>query len=68
MRHLVEGMQEAETGKITKDREKYEKAIAKSLAYKVFGGRLRNFVHCLNCQHRSLTSERYYDLSIVKNP
>ena len=59
-------MQEAETGKLGKERDKNEIMIAKSLAYKVFGGRLRTFVHCLSCQHRSLTSERYYDLSIVK--
>jgi hypothetical protein len=58
-------MQDAETGKLGKDRQKNEIAIAKTLAYKVFGGKLRTFVHCLSCNHRSLTSERYYDLSIV---
>ena len=67
LRMLVEGMQDAQTGKLGKEREKNEIAIAKSLAYKVFGGRLRNYVHCLSCEHRSLTSERYYDLNIVKN-
>ena len=58
-------MQEAETGKLGKEREKNELQIAKTLAFKVFGGRLRTFVHCLSCEYHSLTSERYYDISIV---
>lgn len=55
LRYLIEGMQDAETGKLGKDRDKNEARIKKTLTYKVFGGRLRTFVQCLGCSHKSLT-------------
>ena len=65
LRYLVEGLQNAETGKLGKNRDKNERIIAHTLMYRVFGGKLRTCVVCAGCHHKSLTEERYYDLNIV---
>jgi ubiquitin carboxyl-terminal hydrolase 36/42 len=67
LRYLVEGMQEAETGKLGKEREANEAKIRGSRAFKVFGGVMKTCVDCLNCNNKSITTERYYDFNIVPN-
>ena len=41
--------------------------IKASKVFEVFGGVIKTCVECLNCTHRSITSERYYDFNIVIN-
>lgn len=60
-------MQDSETGKLGKDREKNESSIKKTKIFNIFGGIIKNVVLCLSCKHKSVTKERYYDLNIVKN-
>ena len=60
-------MQEAETGKLGKERESNEAKIRASRTFGVFGGIMKTSVDCLNCNHKSITAERYYDFNIVSN-
>lgn len=41
--------------------------IKASKVFEVFGGVIKTSVECLNCSHRSITCERYYDFNIVIN-
>ena len=66
LRYLVEGMQESETGKLGKEREANETAIKVTEIFHCFGGIIKTSVHCLNCNYKSITTERYYDMSIVR--
>lgn len=58
-------MQEAETGKLGKEREENDKRIRKTRIFDIFGGIIKTSVECLNCSHKSITTERYYDFNIV---
>lgn len=58
-------MQESETGKLGKEREENEKKIKKTKVFDIFGGIIKTVVECLNCNHKSITTERYYDFNIV---
>lgn len=48
-------MQDCETGKLGKDREKNEIAIKKTKIFNIFGGVIKNVVLCLSCKHKSIT-------------
>lgn len=63
-------MQETETGKAGKEKdakEVLEGRIKASKVFGVFGGIMKTCVDCLNCNNKSITTERYYDFNIVRN-